>query len=312
MLKEKYQKAYEEYQEDPLILLEELENKYGFTKSSFFRALKKENIPIPKKRIRILADRDKLEKALELYQNGFSIAKVSLELHMGEATISKYLKYKGIELRDKRSRIHDKNLNHNYFSKIDTEEKAYWLGFLFADGSIVNSRYNAVSLELASVDQNHLVKFKETVNSINPIRQRKNRDTYMFRINSNCMVNDLCSYGCIPNKTNNGYIELNKIPNQFYGDFLRGYLDGDGYIDKRRYRIIYTVKLYKIALSLIEMLNELGISTKIHSEKSYYRINIESKDNFFKCLNSLYSQAHIYLDRKYTTYKQRITTSPLD
>ena len=312
MLKEKYQKAYKEYQEDALITIHELGVKYGFARSSFFRALKKENIPVPKKRIRILADRTKLQKAQELYLMGYSIAQISVKLHMGELTISKYLKFKGIELRDKRSRIPDKNLNHNYFSEIKTEEKAYWLGFLFADGSVEKTHYNAVSLELAEIDQNHLVKFRKTVNSINPIKKRRNRETYMFRVNSSIMVNDLCSYGCVPNKTDNGYIELSKIPKQFYRDFLRGYFDGDGYIDKKRYRIIYTVKLHRIVSTIVDMLATLGILTKVYSEKNYFRIIIETKDNFFKCLNTLYDEANVYLDRKYIIYKQRITTSPPD
>ena len=36
----------------------------------------------------------------------------------------------------------------NIFNKIDTEEKAYWLGFLYADGS-VGSKEDKIELGLA-------------------------------------------------------------------------------------------------------------------------------------------------------------------
>ena len=38
--------------------------------------------------------------------------------------------------------------NSNVFEKIDTEEKAYWLGFLYADGYI-NEEHNFITLVLA-------------------------------------------------------------------------------------------------------------------------------------------------------------------
>lgn len=33
----------------------------------------------------------------------------------------------------------DYSLNEHYFDNIDCDEKAYWLGFLFADGAISNN-----------------------------------------------------------------------------------------------------------------------------------------------------------------------------
>src|SRR5271166_7037406 len=58
-------------------------------------------------------------------------------------------------------------LNHSIFETIDSEEKAYWLGFLLADGSI-QVRKNVqkiVKLALAIEDKEHLEKFKKFVNS---------------------------------------------------------------------------------------------------------------------------------------------------
>ena len=44
------------------------------------------------------------------------------------------------------------------FETIDTEEKAYWLGFMYADGYIGASRYS-VGINLSLKDIDHLKKF---------------------------------------------------------------------------------------------------------------------------------------------------------
>ena len=52
-----------------------------------------------------------------------------------------------------------------YFDKINTEEKAYWLGFLYADGSI-SSKEDKIELGLAEKDLHHIEKFKQTHDKI--------------------------------------------------------------------------------------------------------------------------------------------------
>ena len=75
---------------------------------------------------------------------------------MSRSRLSKKFKTEGIEI------IHPQNytkFNDTIFESIDTEEKAYWLGFLYADGSI-SSTNNTIELSLKSSDINHLIKFK--------------------------------------------------------------------------------------------------------------------------------------------------------
>ena len=50
------------------------------------------------------------------------------------------------------------------FDVIDTEEKAYWLGFLYADGNVSNTK-NEVGITLQSSDIKHLYKFKTFLKS---------------------------------------------------------------------------------------------------------------------------------------------------
>ena len=60
------------------------------------------------------------------------------------------------------------HVNSNYFDTINTEGKAYWLGFLFADAAVHPNR-PSVALSLAMRDVDHLKKFKRYLNSGHPI-----------------------------------------------------------------------------------------------------------------------------------------------
>ena len=128
--------------------------------------------------------------------------------------------------------------NEDYFKKIDTAEKAYWLGFLYADGCITrfyrNENLKSMSLELTLQDEDyaHLVKFKEALESNVPIQHKIINNKYKSdRIVINCtsMCRDLIKLGCTPVKSSTLEFPNNDIlPDEYLRDFIRGYFDGDG------------------------------------------------------------------------------------
>lgn len=80
--------------------------------------------------------------------------------------------------RNRRDRI---DINHQYITNIDDESKAYWLGFLTADGSIGNSS-NGLSIELTlgEIDKDHLLKF------CNAIQLSRTPRIYKTNYGTNC------------------------------------------------------------------------------------------------------------------------------
>ena len=58
------------------------------------------------------------------------------------------------------------------FDTIDSEEKAYWLGFIYADGWISDAN-NCFTLTLQQRDVEHLLKFNEFIANKNSICYRK-------------------------------------------------------------------------------------------------------------------------------------------
>lgn len=120
--------------------------------------------------------------------------------------------------------------DENYFENIDTEEKAYWLGFIAADGSIGETCGLEISLSYKDID--HLYKFANNIGAeIDIISTRMVKEYKVCRIfiNNKKIINDLSKYGIIRNK---GYkLDFpNFLNDEMLKHYLRGYFDGDGSI----------------------------------------------------------------------------------
>jgi hypothetical protein len=143
------------------------------------------------------------------------MASLAREYDVNGNTIRRHLNNNSIKTRlhaDKYTRKYD--LNESFFETIDTEEKAYWLGFLMADGSVHagqnqdgTGHWN-VKISLATADKERIEKFKITIGADNPIvdgsyfDERTQKIYYRSSIvtHSKKMVLDLIDKGCVPNK----------------------------------------------------------------------------------------------------------------
>lgn len=208
-----------------------------------------------------------------------------------------------------------------FFDNINTEEKAYWLGFLFADGSISGptrmykgkiKAYYRIEVSLKIEDKSHLEKLRNALNMEAEVKESKTnfKDADRCRLgwNSKHMFETLVSYGCTPRKS----LTL-KFPNvSIFSDkklikhFIRGYVDGDGclsYCDKNHKRALLSI------LGTYDMLENIQHWLPLDYELSIYNKNNESvkqltfqgKTAFF-IANYLYKNSSIRLDRKYDKY----------
>lgn len=138
-------------------------------------------------------------------------------------------------------RKQDISLNRHYFHNIDNEYKAYWLGFIYADGWISKSKTGSeLAIELSSLDLKHLEKFKNCIGSNASIKIRNKHliiannknfsdvETCKIRIYSNQMYNDLYIHGVTNSKTYDS--NYPKVAENLFRHVLRGYFDGDGCI----------------------------------------------------------------------------------
>ena len=116
------------------------------------------------------------------------------------------------------------------FETIDTEEKAYWLGFLYADGS-VGSTDNRIELGLAEKDLKQIEKFKNFIGIPNKISYRATSKSYRYTFKSIPCKTDLIKQGCVPKKSLIlKFPTKEQVPQDLIKHFIRGFFDGDGCI----------------------------------------------------------------------------------
>lgn len=200
--------------------------------------------------------------------------------------------------------------DEDYFKEINTEEKAYWLGFIYADGYISHSNNygKEFGIELQSRDINHLKKFNKSINGNIEVKKFKkkcnlNNKTYnmcSIRIYKKRFVENLEKLGITENKTFN--IEFPNIDKNLIRHFIRGYFDGDGCVTVSNKYIRYDFTSGNILFleKLRDILYENNIKSYICKEKeNTYRLRIGGMLNCDIFYNYLYKDSNIYLDRKF-------------
>lgn len=197
------------------------------------------------------------------------------------------------------------------FNKIDTEEKAYWLGFLYADGS-VGSKEDKIELALAEKDLKHIEKFKNFMGISNKICYREKTKSYRISFRSQSCKEDLIKQGCVPKKS----LILNfpteeQVPKKLIRHFIRGYFDGDGWFtntsDCFQIGIIGTENFIKGFLDVVENINKENKIFNVHRKDGAKRYIFGAYSDVLNFLNYIYKDSKIYLDRKYKHYLDFLT-----
>ena len=213
-----------------------------------------------------------------------------------------------------------KNYNENVFDQIDTEEKAYWLGFIYADGYISSDPLNGKShyqfeITLSAKDREHLEKFAKFIGYPNGVKEkistRSGVDTtyesVRILISSKHLWETLNNYGCTPKKS----LTL-KFPNKtIFKDeslirhFIRGYFDGDGTLGIYENKCLLSVLGTENFLSEIAKFNIYAKTIKnagtINHSNNAYKLSYSTKEAFGVAYN-LYNNSNIYLTRKYDMF----------
>lgn len=224
------------------------------------------------------------------------------------------------------------NKDIHFFEKIDSEEKAYFLGFLAADGTISDNGEQgtySIKLVVSFKDIDILEKMKKAFNSeakihiVNietnlPQGGKCKSTTSSLLICNKKLVRDIEKYGITPRKSLTLNVNTDLIPKELQRHFIRGLIDGDGsfglYDRKTKTEKIkwsYTVGLISSRL-MVEKVKKLVLEVfpefKIDiwqakgCKENTCRWGLSRKDDFKKFLDYIYKDSNIYLDRKYEKY----------
>jgi len=234
-------------------------------------------------------------------REGLPLTKIANELSCSRNTLYRHMEKQGVSPRDFK-------LNHDTFECIDDEHTAYWLGFLYADGNVMDKKgVHRISFNLHERDESHLHKFRDFIDCI--VKPRPFREFIRLSVHSQKMVNDLISHGCVPRKSlilSPPGIEDHLIPH-----FMRGYWDGDGSFSVRSYQtkdsLYSSIVGTEVFLNWIQdVLIEASVIAnrkKLQPDGKIKTLKINGGFESLNLVKYLYTGASVYLDRKYSKIK---------
>ena len=194
------------------------------------------------------------------------------------------------------------NYNRNIFNKIDNEEKAYWLGFIVADGYL-NINKHMLRIKLGNRDRSHLIKFIKFIGGNeemlkSEIHSETGNENFYVSLYSKEVMNDLLSLGVEQAKS--GKEKVCNIDKKYYRDFIRGLWDGDGFIRENLSGIGLVGSEEVLAFVQNYFNNSLGVKPlKIYPHCNTFKIEYRSTRKAIPLiLNHLYGDKDVALDRK--------------
>lgn len=251
---------------------------------------------------------------IEDYLSNLSLRQLELKYNVTRATISKYLEEK--QIKQSKGNHYRKYFHmENFFEDIDNEKKAYWLGFMFADGYIINkeNRYgqDAFGITLAEDSLDTLEKFKKDIEASNPINwdnSKKGQRQCKINLTSQKTVNDLIDKGCFKQKS----LILEppkKVPENLIPHFIRGFFDGDGSIikyERTETSTIFQINItstYKMVKWIKDYIGMGQIIPEKRREQTWY-FTLGGNRQVIKFYHLLYENATVWMDRKYNRFQE--------
>lgn len=256
----------------------------------------------------IIWTKDQIRYIISNYNLYHSTGQLAKFFNTSTQAIRNCLKENGIKVYSLKELQHQKHPRRSdYFAEIDTKEKAYWLGFLFADGCVCENR-NTISISIKQSDEYMLHNFLNELGSTNVIsHSQKSMNGKVFLISHMAirdgqLKRDLIKWGCVPNKSYKD-THLPNLPTELMWHFIRGYMDGDGSINysKKNLRVGFTNYSEVFLEELKAFLGKNNLALDKHKTPM---LSITGSKQLKPILSNIYKDSNdkIRLERKYNIY----------
>lgn len=281
-----------------------------------------ENIRRIKTKQKRFTDIDKIN-IINLYKSGKRPQVIAKKFKVTDVAIRHLLHRENIKLRSLSESHWWFDINENFFDKIDNENKAYFLGIIYADGCNKRPR-NIVTLFLKESDIELIKKLNRFIFKDKPvsISKRPNHTMVGIRITNKRISEKLEELGVVKAKTFKITFP-DWLDKKLYPHFIRGYFDGDGSIGTSKGINTKGCKCYKDKITitgtekfchrLIEIFKKeinINCSTSTrHPERNHNirTISIDGRHQVAKLGNYMYKNSTIKLKRKYNRYLKILT-----
>jgi hypothetical protein len=250
-----------------------------------------------------------IDKVIQLYNEYRSLKKVSKLLGVSISPVKRILYSNNIILNSAKKY----EVDEDYFINIDTEDKAYWLGFLYADGYVrIRKTGNSLEFKQHKRDMDIFEKFKECIKSTHPVNPVKGGNTYVISITNNKIVNNIVGKGCLPRKSHIlKFPDGNILPSYLHSHFIRGVFDGDGSISllAKKQPAVNIAGTKDMVESIKKILGlDRSCISKVHNKSGTYTwyITIQNKLDVMCFYKYIYTNANTFMDRKLNKFKELI------
>lgn len=253
------------------------------------------------------------DKIIEDYNSGMSIRRIAKKYGCTTMPICSLFKRRGLKFREPTDAIGKYKINIHYFDEIDTQDKAYILGFLYADGwntSVYEHGHYIAGMTLKSNDRYMLENINNLMESTYPIKTTKQEDreySTLYFCNKHLVLR-LHQLGITPRKTfTTTFPEW--LSEELIPHFLRGLLDGDGSISSSLFYVNYVgsdALMYSIRNLLYEKFGFLATMYPHYESDGISQLFIYKYIYKIPFLEWIYKDANLKLERKYNLYLKMI------
>ncbi len=266
-----------------------------------------------KEKQRRLSHEEKTE-LFEMFKTGkYSGNQLTNYFPISQVAINGLLRRNGYDAKSASELKRKYPIVEDFFDDINTEEKAYILGLLYADGYNDTNR-NSVSLGLKETDREILDKITVLIQPTKPLQYintqnngfKNSQNQYRLVMESRKISQRLIELGCGKAKTHNLVFPTGtQVPKYLQRHFIRGYFDGDGSVSGDKQKQLSFVGTIDFLLHLQQILiEELGFSkTKLDQRHKEREDEIRSLRycGINQCITFrdwLYKDATICMERK--------------
>ena len=272
-------------------------------------------------RLENLLSEKELQQIIQWYKNeNVSLRELARRTSHSRSALTAMLERLGIKTT-KGNHYRHYFFDFDFFETIDNELKAYWLGFLYADGCIFSPREygeQEFQLSLAQKDEEMIHLFKQDLKSTYPIfydnSHKKKNPTHQTMVRqvlrSQKTVNDLKRLGCIENKSLVlKFPALEQVPEQFIRHFIRGYFDGDGSISittepsGHKTGLIQIVGTENFITDLSKHFPNMGSIIKDKRKTNSWYFSIGGNYKIMEVYHYFYDGATRFMPRKFEKFK---------
>lgn len=283
----------------------DIQKLYNINPIALYKILKKNNVGLHGNRL----SKEKSILICEQYKSGKTMDQIRSNLGVGKSCIAKQLELNGIQTR----KIYRKYELNEDVLRIDSHEKAQFLGLIYSDGSLSKFNNN-ISIRLREDDLEYLeawklkllrtdkpIYFASRRSMISPLSGKEYKTPYRMAIldlASSKIYKDAKSLGLCPNKTK-ANLGMPKIKKEYIPSFILGLFEGDGCVSASSRTVYFSIACQEnMANDIFRFLKQNGIYAHIYKRPQIYNLCVMRKKDIRRVYNLLYKNSTIHLNRK--------------